>query len=411
MTERRVVVTGMSGITSLGNSYSDIKGKLINKKNGVRYMGEWEDITGLNTKLAAPIDDFKLPAKYTRKMTRSMGKVAQMATLAGEQALIHAGLVTESAVTDGRMGIAFGSCTGSPDAVKDFSNLLSHRNTTGITANTYLKMMAHTCAVNMAVHFGFKGRVIPVTSACTSGSQSIGYGYESIKYGQQVLMLCGGAEELCPSEAAVFDALFATSTKNKSPEITPAPFDKDRDGLVLGEGAGVLILEEMQHAIQRGATIHAELVGFGTNCDAQHITNPSSDTMAVAMSKALASARLTPSHISYINGHGTGTDRGDIAESEATRQVFGGRTPYSTLKSYFGHTLGACGAIESWLSLEMINEGWIAPNLNLINLDPLCAELDYITGEGRKLHADFAMVNNFAFGGINTSLIFKRWNQ
>ena len=213
---------------------------------------------------------------------------------------------------------------------------------------------------------------------------------------------------MCATEAAVFDTLFATSVKNDTPGTTPRPFDAGRDGLVIGEGAGCLILEDMEHALSRNATIHAELVGFGTNSDGCHVTQPNAETMKLAMLLALEDAGLQASDIGYINAHGTGTQQGDIAESHATAQVFGKQVPISSLKSYMGHTLGACGALEAWISIEMMREGWFAPTINLEKVDAQCAELDYIMGEGRALQCEYVMSNNFAFGGINTSLIFKR---
>jgi 3-oxoacyl-[acyl-carrier-protein] synthase II len=224
-------------------------------------------------------------------------------------------------------------------------------------------------------------------------------------------MVAGGAEELCATEAAVFDTLFATSTRNDSGHTTPRPFDGGRDGLVIGEGAGCLILEDLEHAEARGATIHAELVGFGTNSDGCHVTQPNSATMRKAMELALLDAGLQASDIGYVNAHGTGTAQGDVAESRATHAVFGSSTPISSLKSYMGHTLGACGALEAWISIEMMREGWFAPTINLDQIDPECAPLDYIAGRGREIHCDYVMSNNFAFGGINTSLIFKRYTK
>lgn len=237
----------------------------------------------------------------------------------------------------------------------------------------------------------------------------IGYAYEAIKDGYQNIMIAGGAEEIHPTQVGVFDALYATSTKNKTPELTPRPFDKERDGLVIGEGAGTLILEEYESAIKRGAKIYAEIAGFATNTDGDHITNPNKDKMADVMKLALKSANLNPSDIGYINAHGTGTINGDIAESKAVEEVFGkNNVPISTIKSYTGHTLGACGAIEAILSIMMMKNSWFSPNLNLKNVDENCGELDYIMNEGRNLDIDYIMTNNFAFGGINTSLILKR---
>ena len=221
-------------------------------------------------------------------------------------------------------------------------------------------------------------------------------------------MLAGGAEELCASEAAVFDTMFATSTRNDTPHLSPRPYDKDRDGLVIGEGAGCIILEELEHARARGAHIHAELVGYGTNSDGAHVTRPEADTMGIAMQLALEDAGLPPTAIGYVNGHGTATDQGDVAETQATRHILG-HTPISSLKSYFGHTLGACGAVESWLSIEMMNRDWYIPTLNLTTVDDRCGDLDYLQGEPRRMQHEYVMNNNFAFGGINTSLIFKRY--
>jgi 3-oxoacyl-[acyl-carrier-protein] synthase II len=287
--------------------------------------------------------------------------------------------------------------------------MLDKRTTRGINATTYIQMMAHTAPVNIGVFFGVTGRVITTSSACTSGSQGIGYAYEAIKNGKQVAMIAGGAEELCATEAAVFDTLFATSVRNDAPQTTPRPFDGTRDGLVIGEGAGCLILEELEHALARGATIHAELVGFGTNSDGCHVTQPNAATMKGAIELALEDAGLAPSAIGYVNAHGTATEQGDIAESQATTQVFGANMPISSLKSYMGHTLGACGALEAWISIQMMREGWFAPTLNLDQVDPRCGALDYIKGEGRQIDCDYIMSNNFAFGGINTSLIFKKF--
>jgi 3-oxoacyl-[acyl-carrier-protein] synthase II len=287
--------------------------------------------------------------------------------------------------------------------------MIDQKSTRGINATTYIKMMGHTAPVNLGVFLGVTGRIITTSSACTSGSQGIGYAYETIRSGRQIAMIAGGAEELCVTEAAVFDTLFATSVRNDDAETTPRPFDAERDGLVLGEGAGTLILEELEHAQARGARIHGEIVGFGTNSDGRHVTQPNAATMQIAMEMALADAGLPAAAIGYINAHGTGTDHGDIAESHATARVFGNRVPISSLKSYMGHTLGACGALEAWISLEMLRSGWFAPTINLKHIDPQCAELDYIVHEGRQTQCEYVMSNNFAFGGINTSLIFRRY--
>ncbi|KAA8728679.1 beta-ketoacyl-ACP synthase [Ewingella americana] len=405
----RVVVTGMQGVTAFGNDWSAVSARLQQGQNAVRHMDEWLEYQGLNTHLGAPIDDFVLPAHYTRKRIRSMGRVSLLSTRATELALEQAGLLDNPVLTNGDTGIAYGSSTGSTKPVSEFATMLTEKHTNNITGTTYVQMMPHTTAVNTGLFFGLRGRVIPTSSACTSGSQAIGYAFEAIKHGYQKVMVAGGAEELCPSEAAVFDTLFATSQQNDAPQLSPRPFDKARDGLVIGEGAGTLILESLDHALARGATIYAEIIGFATNCDASHITQPQKETMQICMQQALQQAGLAASDIGYISAHGTATERGDIAESLATAAIFGNKTPISSLKSYFGHTLGACGALEAWMSLEMMREDRFVPTINLTHPDPECGDLDHIMGESRYIQTEFIQSNNFAFGGINTSLIFKRW--
>ncbi len=405
---RRVVVTGVGALTSLGFDWPSFRSKLEQNLGGVKHMEHWSDYIGLNTQLGAPILDFDLPAHYSRKKTRSMGRVSKLGTYATELALEDAGLLHDPILQSGQVGVSYGSSTGSTDAAQEMVNFLIEKDIGKVTATTYIRMMGHTAPVNIGVYFGLKGRVYTTSSACTSGSQGIGYAYEAVRSGQQTIMLGGGAEELCPTEAAVFDALYATSTRNDTPTETPRPFDRDRDGLVVGEGAATLVLEDREHAMARGAKIYAEVAGYGTNSDGGHVTQPDANTMQVAMELALTDAGIDASAIGHVNAHGTATDRGDIAESQATHEVFGSKQPFSGLKGHLGHTLGACGAIESWASIQMMNAGWFAPTLNLERVDEQCGELDYIMGEGRDIDTEYTMNNNFAFGGINTSLIFKR---
>ncbi len=406
---KRVVITGVGAISPLGHDWPTVRERLREERNVVQYIREWDDYEGLNTRLGTRAAPFELPARYNRKVTRSMGRVAIMATLSAETALADAGLAGDPLVTSGDMGISYGSSIGSPAAMGDFGNMIARKTTEGINANTYIRMMSHSAAVNMGVFLGVTGRIIPTSSACTAGSQGVGYAFEAIQSGRQVAMLAGGAEELDATDAAVFDTLFATSTSNDTPHLSPRPFDADRDGLVLGEGACTLVLEELEHARARGARILAEIIGFGTNSDGTHVTQPNPRTMARAMRLALAGAGLPPEAVGYINAHGTATEHGDLAETQGTYEVFGGRTPISSLKSYMGHTLGACGALEAWMSVEMMRDGWFAPTINLRNVDPRCGDLDYVREGGRSLQTDIVMSNNFAFGGINTSLILRRW--
>lgn len=405
---KRVVVTGVGGISPLGRDWPTIQARLASYRNAVRYMPEWDRYPDLNTRLGAPVTDFETPAHWTRKQLRSLGRVSRLCVAAAEDALSDAGLLDDPSIRDGRMGVACGSSTGSTADVSDMAKLLIDGVSPGFNANTYVRMMPHTTAANIAIFFGLTGRVIPTSCACASGSQGIGYAYESIKYGMIDMMLAGGGEELCPSEAYVFDSLYATSLKNDRPESSPSPYDSGRDGLVIGEGAGILVLESLEHARARGARIYAEVAGYASNCDGSHVTRPEQATMHACMQAALRDAGIAPSAVGYVNGHGTATEHGDIAETRATEALFGDAMPISSLKSYMGHTLGACGALESWFSIEMMRQQWFAPTLNLVDVDPRCGQLDYIRGEARHIDTEYVVNNNFAFGGLNTSLVFRR---
>ena len=406
--KRRVVVTGRGIISSLGPSIEAAFERLKTPRNCVKSSEELAGYKGLQTRLWAPCE-YVRPPEYTRKVIRTMSPVSELALFASDQALKDAGLWESAEIKGGRCGIAYGSCSGGVEANLDFASILVNREVRNVTSSTYIRMMPQTTAVNLSVHYGTTGRLLPTGTACTSGSLAIGEAYEQIAYGLQDIMLAGGAEEFSVTQVAVFDTLFATSRKNDSPELTPRAFDIKRDGLVIGDGAATLILEEREHALARGAKIYAEIVGFGTNTDGRHVTQPSAETMAVALKLALKDAQLEAGAIGYVNLHGTATDLGDIAEGTATQAVFGaGGVPVSTIKSYTGHTLGACGAIEAAMTLEMLRHGWFAPSLNLTEPDPRCGEHDFILGSGRTFSTEYAMSDNFAFGGVNTSLILKR---
>ena len=405
----RVVVSGIGGISAFGRDWASIQAAFKQGRNAVQNMGWQGQYPDLEAQLGAPIEGYAPPAHWTRKQLRSMGRVSYLCVDAAEQALADAGLLGDERIKDGRMGVACGSSTGSTQDIRDVGELLITGKSQNFSANTYVRMMPHTTAANIGIFFGLTGRIIPTSSACSSGSQGIGYAYEAIKYGMIETMLAGGGEEFCPSEVYVFDSLYAASRRNNEPAQTPRPYDAGRDGLVIGEGAGILVLESLAHAQARGAKIYAEIVGYGANSDGSHVTRPQKATMQRCMALALKDAGLEPAQIGYVNGHGTATEQGDIAETQATEALFGSRMPISSQKSYLGHTLGACGALESWFSIEMMNSGWFAPTLNLEHIDPRCGRLDYIRGQGREIDTDYVMNNNFAFGGVNTSLVFKRW--
>jgi 3-oxoacyl-[acyl-carrier-protein] synthase II len=406
---RRVAITGIGMASPLGNDLPTAVAALREGRHGIVTMPEWSEIQGLSTRLAGVAKDVPVSA-YPRKKTRSMGRVALLATYATERALADAGLDPDlTKIPD--IGLAYGSTHGSSSAQEEFCRTLFARNgMRGIPSTSYLKFMSNTCVVNLAHFFGIQGRVISTCAACTSASNAIGYGFEAIRDGQLDVMLCGGAEEMHFTHAVVFDILYATSRHfNDRPGEGSRPFDADRDGLVVAEGAGTFVLEEMERAKRRGAHIHGEVIGFGTSCDGQHVTQPSADGMAMAMKNALASAGLAPDQVGYINAHATATDIGDIAESQATMQVFGDKVPISSTKGHTGHTLGACGALESAFCLAMMNERFLVPTKNLDKPDPRCAPLRYVRGEPVDApDLEVVMNNNFAFGGINTSLIYRK---
>jgi len=406
---RRVVVTGMAGITAMGQDWPEIERRMRAGETGTRYIEDWVALKDLTCKVGAPATWFKHEGFYPRQKGRSMGRVSVMAVDSAERALKAAGLFDDPVLKSGRAGVACGSSFGSTAPIRDFVAFLETGKAGGLNATSYIRMMSHTTPVNIAVTFGLTGRVITTSSACTSGSQGVGYGFETIRAGDADIMVCGGSEEFCPTMAMVFDRLYATSAAaNEHPDSACRPFDASRDGMVVGEGSGMLILEERQHALARGATPLAEVVGYATNCDGAHISHPEEATQIWVMKRAMETAGIEASAVSFINGHGTATVAGDVVESSATNAAYGAQVPFHTLKGHFGHSLGACGGIEAWLAIEMLNAGWIAPIANFKEQDSRCKELDYVGAGGRNVDGEYFVSNNFAFGGVNTSLVFKR---
>jgi 3-oxoacyl-[acyl-carrier-protein] synthase II len=405
---RRVVLTGMGLRSPIGNTVAEFTDALQNDRAGVVAMPEWSGIDSMRTRVAGKcqgIDEMEIPRKYRR----TMGRMSVMAALAARDAIADSGL-SEEAIASDRSGISFGSNAGSPPSLeKFFSEVFTNKSLKGLRPSHYFQFMSHTCAANLAMMFRTRGPIISNCSACVSGSQGVGFGFQAIKDGRADLMLSGGAEELHYLDAGVFDIMRATSSKyNDRPGSTPRPFDAKRDGLVVGEGAGCLLLEEYEHARKRGARIWAEVLGFGNHCDGSHLTNPDAAGMVRAMRTALDEAQLTIEDIGHVNAHATGTQAGDLAEASATHQVFGETVPVSSLKGFMGHTLGACGAIEAIATVVMINEGFIAPTRNLEEPDPEIAPLQHVIGPARELRFSIGVNNNFAFGGINTSLVFRK---
>ncbi|HEY4909866.1 MAG TPA: beta-ketoacyl synthase N-terminal-like domain-containing protein, partial [Methylomirabilota bacterium] len=345
MSLRRVVITGVGVASPIGNSLDEVSLALREGRHGIATQPKWNAYGNLATRLAAPVRDLAF-STYERRKIRTMGRVALLSVHASDQAVADARLTPEE-LASGNVGLAYGSTHGSSSELEGFCrSLFRNESLKGLPSTSYPKFMSHTCAANLALYYGITGRIITTCSACVSSSQAIGYGYEAVKYGFQDTMICGGAEELHFTHAGVFDIMYATSsTYNDHPELSPRPFDVRRDGLVIGEGAGTVVLESFDRAAARGAHVYAEVIGYGTNCDGRHMTNPSAEGMARAMRLCLKDAGASVDAIDYVNAHGTATEFGDIAESAASLQVLGDRIPFSSTKGYTGHTLGACGSI------------------------------------------------------------------
>jgi 3-oxoacyl-[acyl-carrier-protein] synthase II len=403
----RVVVSGIGLRSPIGHTYDAMRAGLLEGRSGIRTMKDWDSLDGLRTRVGAPCDGIDIN-QIPRKYYRTMGRVAVLSALSVRDAVADAGIETD-VIASPACGVAFGSTVGSTAAQEEFLRpILNESTIRGILASTYLQFMSHTCAANIALMFGCKGPVIASCTACTSGSQGVGIAYEQVRFGRVPICLGGGAEELHILHAGIFDIMRATSAGySATPDRTPRPFDRQRDGLVVGEGAACLVLEEYEHAKKRGAKVYAEIIGYGSGCNGTHPTNSDPEGICIAINAALRDAQLAPTDIDHINAHATGTDVGDAAEAEAMHRIFGEQVPISALKGYLSHTLGASGAIESIATIVMMREGFMAVSKNLDEPDPALPRLDHVLGSPRHGPIKVAMNNNFAFGGINTSLVFR----
>lgn len=404
---KRVVVTGRGAVSPFGIGCDNFFDGLWNGESAVCVMPEWEGIKGLYSYIAAPVPDFDFKKILPRKFRRTMGPMALYAVLASMEALKESGL-EEEVVIGGNTGIAIGSTTGSPLIFEEFyRKYLPEESIEEMRSGTFFKIMGHSCSANTALALGIQGEQWAPASACTSASQAIGLGFLLVGSGRQQVMLCGGADEVHYTATMVFDALNAASRKNDIPEKTPAPFDVDRDGVVCAAGSGMLVLEEYGHAISRGASILAEITGFGNVTDCGNVAAPAVAAMEKAMTAAMKEADIAASDIDYVNAHATGTELGDLAEGTAIKKIVGSGVPISSLKGNFGHTLGAAGGLESVAVLEMMRREEVLPTLNLKKIDPLLEKIN-LPREPEKKRLDVVIKNNFALGGVNTSLAFRR---
>ena len=411
--ERRVVITGSSAITPIGHGRDPIVESLLKGVSGVKPLRD-DELVGrfIHSKVYGTVD-YPINYDFKRQHRKTMGPVAYYACQVAKEVLEQTGL-TEDFITSGRLGVAFGSIHGSPTVQRDiyrtFFGALDKKAYQTIGAVDYLKSMVHTTAVNITKMFGITGRVISSGTACTTSSQSIGYGYESVKFGMQEAMLCGGADEYDTITVAVFDNLLACSTAfNNEPARTPRPFDKLRDGLVVAEGAGAVMLEEYEFARKRGANILAEVIGFACNNNGGDLILPNLTGITNTLKLGVDCAKINPQDVDLVSAHATATKMGDIIEAQAIEAVFGNHPYVVGLKGYMGHTMAACGSIETILSLYMMQEGFIAPTLNLEEIDERCAMIKHV----QKLiehPVKIAAIQNFAFGGVNTILLIRKFS-
>lgn len=409
--ERRVVITAASAITPIGHGRDQIVNSLLTGVSGVKPLREDELISRyIHSKVYGTVD-YPINYEFKRHNRKTMGPCAYYACQVAKEVLEQSGLTSEF-ITSGNLGVAFGSIHGSPttqqNIYRTFFTATDNSAYKSIGAVDYLKSMVHTTAVNITKMFGITGRVISSDTACTTSSQSIGYGYESIKFGMQEAMLCGGADEYDAVTVAVFDNLLACSTAfNSDPQRTPRPFDKLRDGLVVAEGAGAVMLEEYEFARRRGANILAEVIGFACNNNGGDLILPNLNGITNTLKLGLANAKINPEEVDLISAHATATKMGDIIEAQAISNAFGSHPLVVGLKSYMGHTMAACGSIETILTLYMMQDGFIAPTLNLEEVDDRCAMIRHVQ-ETLQHPVKTAAIQNFAFGGVNTILFIRK---
>ena len=407
MSLKRVVITGLGSVSPFGNSVEMLMQGISEGRSAVRFMEGWDQYKGLRSQVAAPAE-MKDEKKIPRQKRRFMGRMSIFSAQAAEQALADSG-IDRAAVPKAKMGCAVGSTMGSATSINDtFEIMLPDKDISRLNSSMFFQCMSHTAAANVAQYLELEGAIIATSAACASALHAIGTGYDLVRLGRQDVMLCGGAEEVHPTVTGSFDVLMATSAGfNSSPEKTPRPFDRDRDGLVCGEGSGIVILEEYEHAVSRNARIYAEITGYHTNGNGSHVSQSNRDSMVRCMREAMSDAGVAAAEIDYINAHATATLQGDQEEAEAIREVFGATVPVSSLKGYMGHTLGASGAIELIASLMMMQRGIIYPTRNLDNVSPECSGIDHVVQPLSK-KIDLLLKNCFAFGGINATLICKK---
>ena len=407
---RRVVITGMGAVSPLGRGADILVESLIEGKSGVTRLAELIEIGGLRSWVAGLVQDIN-PKEIPRKYRRCMSNMSVYATLACQEAIRQAELSSEDC-TSGQMGVVVGSTVGSTKTTQEiFDEFLSSHSLERMKSTVFFKIMNHSCAANVSQVLGITGRILSPSAACSTGCQAIGYGYEMIAFGKQNFMLCGGADEFHALTAATFDIMNAASVSfNNRPHQTPRPFDRDRDGVVCAEGSGILLLESLDSARNRGAEILGEIIGFATISDPSNIANPDAASIERCMRQAVAEAGVEPQEIDYINAHATATEQGDIAESEAIYRLFGDTPPVSSFKGHLGHAMAASGALETVAVVGMLNRACLIPTLNLENIDTKCNMIKHVRNVAAA-PLKTVVKNNFALGGVNSSLVLRRYDN
>ena len=411
MTKRRVVVTGLGMLSPLGLNSEDTWRKLLAGESGIGEITHF-DCSNYSTRFAGQINDFDPQEYIEKKETKKMDRFIQLGIAAGKQALADSGL-SISADNAHRVGVAIGSGIGGLEQIEQNHSKLMNSGPKRVSPFFVPSTITNMISGFLSIMEGLKGPNLNVVTACTTGVHNIGVAARTIAYGDADAMLAGGAEaSITPLGIAGFAAARALSSRNEDPQAASRPWDKDRDGFVMGEGAGVVMLEEYEAAKARGATIYAELVGFGMSGDAYHMTSPPEDGegAAASMQNALLDAKLDGKEIGYINAHGTSTPAGDIAEVAAVKRVFNEHAYnllVSSTKSMTGHLLGAAGSVEAIFTILALRDKMAPPTINLDEPGEGC-DLDFVANEAKAFSSDYALCNSFGFGGTNGSLIFKR---
>ena len=412
---RRVVITGMGTLNPVGNDVPTFWTGLVAGRSGAGPITNY-DASDQDVRIAAEVKGFDPVALFGPKQVRRTDRFTQLCLAAGDEAIADAGLTFQGNDDNQHVAVIIGTGIGGVGTLLEGYDTLRARGSRRVSALMVPMMMPNAGAGELAIRYGLHGLAMSLNSACATGTNAIGEGTERIRRGAAEIVICGGGESVMhPLTAAALSNMGAVSRRNDDPGRASRPFDADRDGFVIGEGAGVLILESLEHAQGRGVHIYAEVIGYGSSCDAFHITAPDEDGIGAArsMQAALDDAGLPPTEIDYINAHGTSTPLNDPVETRAIRRVFGKhayRVPVSSTKSMVGHLMGAAGAVEAIACAKTLETGVIHPTINYETPDPEC-DLDYVPNVARETHPQTALSNSFGFGGHNATLILRKWES